>query len=71
MDYFNGTKTQIAPCILSKAKYALNIKKQKPSNNKKCSLDYWIKVIKTICNQQTISDTIKKEAIRKYKQLIK
>jgi|TARA_B110000908_G_C9976714_1_gene323636 hypothetical protein len=34
MDYFKGTKTQIAPCIAAKAKFALNLTKKKPSNSK-------------------------------------
>lgn len=48
MDYFKGTTTQISPCIVAKAKYALNIKTKKPGNKKSCSYEYWCRVIDTL-----------------------
>jgi hypothetical protein len=37
MNYFKGTKTQISPFIAAKAKYALNLTLNKPTNTKTCS----------------------------------
>jgi hypothetical protein len=70
MVYFKGTKTQISPCIASKAKYALKLNNKKPSNIKKCSYKYWLAVIETFSSQYNISDNIKTEAINQFKSLI-
>ena len=70
MDYFTGTKKQISPCISSKAKYALRLKNKKSTNYKKCSLDYWIKVIETLSFQHNISDAIKTEAVNQFRFLV-
>lgn len=71
MDYFKGTKTQISPCIASRVRYALNLKKNKPTNNKKCSSAYWTKVIDTFSHIYTIKNSISEEAKNKYKSLNK
>jgi hypothetical protein len=71
MDYFKGSKTQIAPCIAAKAKFALNLAKKKPSNTKKCSYDYWCKVIETFVCQNNFTDEIAEEAKNNFKSLIK
>lgn len=55
MVYFHGTKTQISPCILSKARYALKLTLKKPSNTKTCSLDYWCKTIDTLSKQKKLN----------------
>jgi hypothetical protein len=34
-----------SPCIISWARYALEIKTKAPMNNKKCSERYWRKII--------------------------
>lgn len=34
-----------SPCICSKAKYALGLKKVKPVNARTCSTEYWVEVI--------------------------
>ena len=39
---------QISPCIASKAKYALGLKKVEPNNCKSCSRFYWEKTVKRI-----------------------
>ena len=36
---------QISPCILSKVKFALGIKSDMPLNKKRCSEEYWDKVV--------------------------
>jgi hypothetical protein len=71
MDYFKGTKTQISPCIASKAKFALNPGRKKPSNTKICSYDYWCNVIETFSSQNNLSSKAAEEAKGKFKSLIK
>ena len=62
MDYFKGTKIQISTCIASKAKFALNLKQNKPTNTKTCSYDYWSKVIETFASQNNFKDKTVDEA---------
>ena len=71
MYFFKGTKTQISPCIASKAKFALNPARRKPSNTKKCSYNYWCKVIETFGSQNNLSNKTTEEAKNKFKSLIK
>lgn len=71
MDYFKGKKTQISPCIASKAKFALNITKGKPSNSKTCSYGYWCRVIETFAFKNYLKDKPVYEAKNKFKSLIK
>jgi hypothetical protein len=71
MDYFRGTKKQISPCIVSKAKYALNLKKNKPFNTKICSYEYWCKVIDTFSLKNNLTSKNTQEAKNKFKSLIK
>ena len=71
MHYFKGTKTQISPCIAAKARFALNLTKKKPSNNKTCSYDYWCNVIETFSSQNNLSGKTVEEAKNKFKSLIK
>ena len=71
MDYFKETKTQISPCIAAKAKFALNLTKKNPSNTKKCSYDYWCKVILTFASLNNLKDKAAEEAKNKFKSLIK
>jgi hypothetical protein len=71
MDFFKGTQKQIAPCISSKAKYALNLKFTQPNNIKKCSKKYWIDVIESLCiKHKVIDQSLNKSAIEKYDELI-
>jgi len=39
------SKVSLSPCVISWAKYALGIKNIEPQNSKKCSKNYWIRVI--------------------------
>ncbi len=36
------------PSIISKARYALGLKKEKPTNKKKCSPEYWDELVKAM-----------------------
>jgi hypothetical protein len=71
MEYFKGTNKQISPCIASKAKYALKLKKSKPSNSKQCSLNYWLKVIDSIAHKYSVSCNLIEESKSKFNSLIK
>jgi hypothetical protein len=71
MDYFKGTKTQISPCIAAKVRYALSLNRNKPSNTKKCSYAYWLKVIETFSHRYDVAANVTEEAKKKYKSLIK
>lgn len=71
MDYFQGTKTQISPCIAAKAKFALNLTQNKPTNTKTCSYDYWCNVIETFAHQNNLADKTAEQAKNKFKSLIK
>ena len=51
-------KVEMSPCIVSKAKYALGLKTNKPHNNKKCSEHYWIKVINYLGEQNELQHNI-------------
>ena len=70
MDYFKGTKIQISPCIAAKAKYALNISNKISNNTKKCSFDYWCKVIETIASNNNLSRKTLEDAKCKFNSLI-
>jgi hypothetical protein len=52
----NGKK--LSPCIVSWARFALNIKLNRPRNRKKCSITYWHDVINTILSQQKFNSYI-------------
>ena len=71
MKFFKGTKTQISPCILSKARYALRLKEGRPINTKTCSYTYWCKVLETLTNQNNLSVKTLKEAKQLFNVLIK
>jgi hypothetical protein len=71
MEFFRETNTQISPCIAAKAKFALNITSKKPKNKKKCSYEYWCKVIQTFATQKNIYAATSEHAKNQYKNLIK
>ena len=71
MNLFCDTQKQISPCIVSKVKFALNLKSDKPDNIKFCSKNYWVLAIKSIANEYKINDdSIVVSAIEKYDMLI-
>jgi|GEM_PF-2746676 len=47
----NKDGKMLSPCIISWAKFALNIKSDKPKNSKKCSIAYWRDTIDTILSK--------------------
>lgn len=71
MNYFKESKIQISPCIAAKAKFALNLTKREPINTKKCSYQYWCKVIDTFSFQMKLTKKTTEEAKNKFKHLIK
>jgi hypothetical protein len=71
MDYFDGTETQISPCIAAKAKFALHLTQNKPTNTRTCSYYYWCKVIETFSSQKNLSILAVEEAKNKFISLIK
>ena len=44
--YINGLEK--SPSICSKAKFALGLKKERPSNTRSCSSEYWNEVISAL-----------------------
>ena len=59
-------KVSLSPCVISWAKYALGIKNIKPQNLKKCSMNYWIRVIDELIKLHPIFFSYRKNAIDKY-----
>lgn len=50
------TNVELSPCIVAKARYALGLS-NRPTNSKKCSVDYWNRVINTIIFQNSAVST--------------
>ena len=46
--YYRENGSQISPCIITKARYALGVTNRIPTNQKKCSLNYWEEVVEII-----------------------
>lgn len=64
----NGS--QISPCIVSKAKFALGLKITKPENNKICSTEYWNKVVCRIAELKAVEDDKIEKAQAMYNTLV-
>lgn len=60
--YINGLEKN--PSIISKARYALALKKEKPVNQKKCSEAYWAEIVAALGKHYKVS----KEQIEKAKR---
>jgi hypothetical protein len=72
MILFQSTKTQISPCIVSKAKFALGLKKDIPKNTKRCSNEYWKRAVKSVSKKYSLNDELKIEsAINLYDKIIR
>lgn len=67
---FKDTGKEIAPCIISKAIFALGAKTTKPTNQKRCSQTYWDNVIDTLCENEPALNQNKETAKEMYNQLI-
>jgi len=57
---------QISPCIASKAKYPLGLKKVEPNNCKSCSRFYWEKTVKRIGELNRVDSENIEKAKTKY-----
>ncbi|GAB3931839.1 hypothetical protein [Larkinella terrae] len=68
---YNNKGKQLAPCIISKAMYALKLKVKKPNNKKKCSNEYWITTVETVGKANNNTRAEIEEAIKEYDSLIK
>lgn len=62
----NLKKVSLSPCIISWAKFALEIKFNKPQNSKKCSEKYWIRIIDSLVQLYPDSHKNKKKAYKKF-----
>jgi hypothetical protein len=70
---FQNTDIQIRPCIVSKAKFALDLKNNSPLQNvrQRCSQDYWRMTIDTICFLNGITDRTRRQtAIDRFEALM-
>ena len=67
----NSKNKQLSPCIISWARFALKIKFNRPTNSKKCSKDYWIKVIERLLEIYKENEKYKIEAILKFDEFVK
>ena len=64
-------KQQLSPCITSWARFALQIKYKRPTNSKKCSRVYWVKVIKRLLEDYKMNEKYKVAAILKFDEFVK
>ncbi|GEM_PF-1230882 len=72
MILFENTKTQISPCIVSKVRFALGLKKDEPTNNKICSNEYWHKAVNSVSKQYAVNDDAKiKNALNLFSKIVK
>ena len=70
---FQNTDTQIRPCIVSKAIFALGLKNNTPQQNvhQSCTQDYWIRTINTICVLNGVNNNVQRQtAINRFDELI-
>lgn len=59
-------EVSLAPCIISWARYALEMKKIIPQNSKKCSLEYWITVLDFLITKYPTFNNARESAIAKF-----
>lgn len=64
---FLDTNKEIAPCIVSKARYELGLKSKKPNNRKFCSKNYWQRTIETLASHHKTKPEKIESAINNYK----
>jgi hypothetical protein len=51
--YKRSNGAEIAPCIISKVRYAFN-QTQRPINTKKCSIEYWNEAVEVVARKYQI-----------------
>jgi hypothetical protein len=66
MPLLDANGKQLAPCVVSKAKHALNIPNGYNGNIKRFSLDYWIKTVNVVAKYHRLSQTQINAAINNY-----
>lgn len=64
------TNVELSPCIVAKARYALGLSRR-PKNSKKCSENYWNRVINAILLQNTGVDNVTSDLARSRVDLYK
>ncbi|UFH56609.1 hypothetical protein [Spirosoma sp. KNUC1025] len=57
---------ELDSCIVSKAKHALTIKKDRPGNNTRCTPAYWAMTVRALGEHYHIENELIVEAINKY-----
>lgn len=67
---FNNTNIQVAPCIASKVRFALQLKVVRPVNIKRCTLEYWTRVIETISIIHNINPNVQQAGLDSFNDLI-
>ena len=67
---FHDSQKQIAPCIVSKARYFLKLKNIKPNNKKICSQNYWERTVETLSRIYIIEDSLKENARNSFSKAI-
>jgi hypothetical protein len=45
---------ELSPCIVSKARHALGLKPEKPTNKKYCPLPYWEQAVQAVGERQNV-----------------
>lgn len=70
MSVIDENGTQLSPCICSYARFALGLKLLRPQNNKKCSYNYWLRVINHLSRVHNLNTVITSRAYGKYIDLI-
>ena len=53
--YRKTNGSEIAPCVVSKARFALNKRNTRPTNQKKCSEDYWKEAVEVVAEYYEIT----------------
>lgn len=66
MHYFVGTRVQISPCIIAKARFELGLTNKISKNKKPCSFKYWSRVIDNLAIKHNLSVVLVDQANRHF-----
>lgn len=58
MPIYDNDGHELAPCIVCKAKYALRISLRIPLNTRKCSQEYWNKVVTRLLKDYSVPSSV-------------
>jgi hypothetical protein len=61
---YNGV--ELSPCIVAKAKEALNVPNRTVGNKKTCTLEYWVNALKAVAQAYSIPDYEVARAVGEY-----